>query len=53
MLNSTFEEIINCQYIKTAELCGLEPANIMRCIAVDVMTGSLPVIYDVDDRLCS
>lgn len=39
----TFEDIANCQYIKSAELCGLEAANAMRCIAIDVINNSLLV----------
>lgn len=40
----TFQDIINCEYVKTAELCGLEAANILRGIDQDVFNGVLMVV---------
>ena len=38
-----FEAILNCYYVKTAELCGLKSAHLLRNIFIDVHEAVLVV----------
>lgn len=35
--------MVNCHYIKTAELCGLDLASTMRSFSIDIINNSLKV----------
>lgn len=44
-----YQDILNCQYVKTAELCGLQAAQTLRCFSKDVLNGSMVTTCKTND----
>uniref|UniRef100_A0A034W817 Uncharacterized protein n=1 Tax=Bactrocera dorsalis TaxID=27457 RepID=A0A034W817_BACDO len=40
-----FTEIINCNYVRAAMLCGVKPARLLRSFAAEVINKALLVSY--------